>query len=301
MHPSSAISSELTTSGLRAPQPSPIRITRPNSDDENDDDDDVRLTHSHSRATSGEADHADSDPNPDPAVTGTGRAPAPAPAPAPSSAQPKADNDSVPAAAGAGAGTPNVPFSISLTLRNTGSVARDHLASERTFLAYVRTSLSFASAGVGASHPLPTYPTSISERKKNSFIALVQLFRVSVNASNSSNASHDQLVVSSYARPLGATVVGFGMAVLVMGESPSVFFFALRLHPFRSPHAHVHIHILTIRRGVWSIGPGTYRYFLIQRALPQGFFPAARLSVFLQAVSLATLVGIVFGILVAVR
>lgn len=46
---------------------------------------------------------------------------------------------------------------------------------------------------------------------------------------------------------------------------------------------------------------GTYRYFLIQRLLPQGVFPAARLSVFLQAVSLAALVGIVFGILVAVR
>jgi hypothetical protein len=46
---------------------------------------------------------------------------------------------------------------------------------------------------------------------------------------------------------------------------------------------------------------GTRRYFIIQRALPQGVFPAARLSVFMQAASLATLVGIVFGILVAVR
>lgn len=36
------------------------------------------------------------------------------------------------------------------TLVNTGSVARDHLASERTFLAYVRTSLAIASMGVGA-------------------------------------------------------------------------------------------------------------------------------------------------------
>ena len=33
----------------------------------------------------------------------------------------------------------------------TGSVARDHLASERTFLAYARTSLTIASTGVGAS------------------------------------------------------------------------------------------------------------------------------------------------------
>jgi Domain of unknown function (DUF202) len=39
--------------------------------------------------------------------------------------------------------------SPSLTLENCGSVARDHLASERTFLAYVRTSLAIASTGVG--------------------------------------------------------------------------------------------------------------------------------------------------------
>jgi len=37
----------------------------------------------------------------------------------------------------------------SLRLQNRGSVARDHLALERTFLAYTRTSLTVASAGVG--------------------------------------------------------------------------------------------------------------------------------------------------------
>ena len=42
------------------------------------------------------------------------------------------------------------PFHVKLVLTNTGSVARDHLALERTFLAYVRTSLAIASAGVGA-------------------------------------------------------------------------------------------------------------------------------------------------------
>lgn len=39
----------------------------------------------------------------------------------------------------------------SMTLVNSGSVARDHLASERTFLAYVRTSLGISSMGVGKS------------------------------------------------------------------------------------------------------------------------------------------------------
>ena len=42
-------------------------------------------------------------------------------------------------------------YNPTLTLENSGSVARDHLASERTFLAYVRTSLTIASTGVGAS------------------------------------------------------------------------------------------------------------------------------------------------------
>jgi len=36
----------------------------------------------------------------------------------------------------------------SLRLENSGSVARDHLASERTFLSYVRTSLAISMAGV---------------------------------------------------------------------------------------------------------------------------------------------------------
>lgn len=40
---------------------------------------------------------------------------------------------------------------LNLFLLNTGSVARDHLASERTYLAYVRTSLALSMAGVGTS------------------------------------------------------------------------------------------------------------------------------------------------------
>lgn len=46
---------------------------------------------------------------------------------------------------------------------------------------------------------------------------------------------------------------------------------------------------------------GTQRYFTVQRALPKGLFPAARITVFLHAVSLATLVGIIFGVIVTVH
>jgi len=76
----------------------------------------------------------------------------------------------------------------SLILDNTGSVARDHLAAERTFLAYVRTSLAFAGAGV----------------------ALVQLF----NLASTSGPKHQ---LARFAQPLGATVVLFGTFVLIVG------------------------------------------------------------------------------------
>jgi hypothetical protein len=61
---------------------------------------------------------------------------------------------------------------VKLSLVNSGSVARDHLASERTFLAYVRTSLAISSMGVGMpfvvpfctvlTHSQPLYNSSVS-------------------------------------------------------------------------------------------------------------------------------------------
>lgn len=109
-------------------------------------------------------------------------------------------------------GSTKLPFSLSLTLKNTGSVARDHLASERTFLAYVRTSLSLASAGVGVSATTLVAVTF----ELITHLALVQLFRVSV--STSSNGSLNSVSAAQYARPLGATLIGLGIGVLGLGE-----------------------------------------------------------------------------------
>ncbi|KAF8869081.1 hypothetical protein BD779DRAFT_1458407 [Infundibulicybe gibba] len=115
----------------------------------------------------------------------------------------------------------------SLVLENSGSVARDHLASERTFLAYVRTSLAIASTGVGDA---AVFPSQTAKR--------LQLF----------------------ARPLGATTIMFGILVLSMGAA---------------------------------------RYFSVQNALTKGVFPVSRVGIMGITLSLATIVIIVFAILVS--
>ncbi|KAE9390647.1 hypothetical protein BT96DRAFT_833182 [Gymnopus androsaceus JB14] len=131
-------------------------------------------------------------------------------------------------------------FNPTLILENSGSVARDHLASERTFLAYVRTSLAIASTGV----------------------ALVQLLTMSVSASASGSlAKPTSREVRNYAKPLGATMVLFSVAVLIIGLT---------------------------------------RYFSIQHALTLNQFPVARVLIIAASLVLLILVIITFTILVSV-
>ncbi|KAJ7121634.1 hypothetical protein C8R44DRAFT_736417 [Mycena epipterygia] len=129
---------------------------------------------------------------------------------------------------------------VSLVLENAGSVARDHLASERTFLAYTRTSLTIASAGV----------------------ALAQLLSLSDRLNNQISVPLKPKPFEVYARPLAACSILLALYVLGVGAS---------------------------------------RYFTVQIALTKGLFPVARFRVGLIALALATIITLVFGLLLAER
>ncbi|KAH6606624.1 hypothetical protein Trco_005777 [Trichoderma cornu-damae] len=85
----------------------------------------------------------------------------------------------------------------SLELENKGSVARDHLALERTFLAWLRTSLAFASIGV----------------------AVTQLFRLNTSSSvsDATAADFDHTKLQKMGRPLGATFLAISIVTLLLG------------------------------------------------------------------------------------
>ncbi|KAI6382932.1 hypothetical protein MCOR25_011266 [Pyricularia grisea] len=87
----------------------------------------------------------------------------------------------------------------SVELDNKGSVARDHLALERTFLAWLRTSVSFASIG----------------------IAVTQLFRLntSINSGRDRDgeSGSDLAELRRLGKPLGAAFLGISILILFLG------------------------------------------------------------------------------------
>ncbi|KAJ1830556.1 hypothetical protein LPJ73_008252 [Coemansia sp. RSA 2703] len=85
---------------------------------------------------------------------------------------------------------------LSLRLENKGSVARDHLANERTYLAWIRTSLSLVTVGV----------------------AIRQLYRVAIDLGSDANAEPpDEQSDSLAGKALGVSFVLLAILFVLVG------------------------------------------------------------------------------------
>lgn len=91
-------------------------------------------------------------------------------------------------------------FKGSIEVENKGSVARDHMANERTFLAWLRTSLSFITIGIGITQLFKLHNNS-SVRIKDLLLAL----------------EIDEDTFNKYGKSLGGTFIGLGIVTLVFG------------------------------------------------------------------------------------
>ncbi|RUP51706.1 hypothetical protein BC936DRAFT_146396, partial [Jimgerdemannia flammicorona] len=109
----------------------------------------------------------------------------------------------------------NDNMSFSLTLENKGSVARDHLSNERTFLAWIRTSLSLITCGIATTQLMELNKANpkLSKGLGGSFVFLGILFVLF----GASRYLSSQTAMTKEKFPLGRTTFAFTtMSVMVV-------------------------------------------------------------------------------------
>ncbi|MBW0501529.1 hypothetical protein O181_041244 [Austropuccinia psidii MF-1] len=150
-------------------------------------------------------------------------------------------------------------------LENKSSVARDHLANERTYLAWLRTSLALSASGIAA-----TQLFRLTARDKNSHKLKVK---------SSSEYLSRNIENRTFQNETSAPLIHERLLQL-----ESLVQNVLNSEGSPEPSFSEWIGVLFILLGVTFLLIGTYRYFEVQQVLQSGQFPPSK-----RAVSMATI------------
>jgi uncharacterized membrane protein YidH (DUF202 family) len=179
----------------------------------------------------------------------------------------------------------------SVSLENKGSVARDHLALERTFLAWLRTSLAFASIGIAVTQ-LFRLNTSIASKTQQ----MSQEYRSRRNTGGG-NLPYSPFVGQTLDVDHMHEVFGYGSnedvgstlldQLFTMAPMPTAFNedAAAKLRHVGKPLGATFLAISIVVLFV-----GCHRYFAAQHWIIRGKFPASRGSVALVGLIAAALI-----------
>jgi uncharacterized membrane protein YidH (DUF202 family) len=175
-------------------------------------------------------------------------------------------------------------------LENKGSVARDHLALERTFLAWLRTSLAFASIGIAVTQ-LFRLNSSIKESKRNAAaVPLSPLIGGSIPVDMLPILQQLSENLQSNAPPsqqkLGPTLLDQLLLLpaddaVGTGSDDSIVATDVPIHRMR--HVGKPLGATFLGISILILFIGLHRYFESQHWIIRGKFPASRGSIFVVA------------------